>query len=978
MTTGKIYRPVIRDFRRNVNDPMSYWGINTVGSVLTIRITAPTAYYYLTSASPYDVGSTLQISDSDDVGGDYTVAIVLTGGGTLTLSGTTGLTGSGNNTSSLSYSGTISAWNTALNGADIAGLTDETATMTVTLTRDADSVSTERVITVNAYPALAITTLAPLDNATGVEYDRATYTATFNRNIQAGTGNVVLKLVGGAALETFNIATGVGDQGGTVAISGSDLIISPNVNLTDNTAHAIQIAATAIDGVDIGTGDSFAGIADDTTWSFTCEDTTPSLSSALDSATGATTATAAVTTDRGDGTLYWVVTASATTPSHAQIVAGQDHTGAAATANGSQAVSATGSQTVSSITGLTSETTYYTHFTQTSANSADATPVSADGFTTDDITAPTISTLDPADGSTDHPIADSLVATFDENIAFGTGTITLVETGVGNVEVFNVVADVGAGAGQVSISGAALTINPTSDLTGGTAYHVLIDATAIEDTSGNAFAGISDATTWNFTATDFTIDTLFASGEDGGWYDPSDLTSMYVETNGSGGNPAVGDVVGVILDKSQMGGQTAAEFIAAQPELVTNGSFDSATSWTTEPGWTISGGVATLDGTIGANLIQSGTFIAANSWNLITFDCSGNGSLSLRMSPTPLNTNNLGVLSSFSALIYNSGPARGLTIQSGGFVGTIDNVSIKEIPGNHLIAPGSGQEPRLQQDANSNYYLDHDNVDDILISGSDVSPQSIVTVSALNAAHNNFDTIFGFEEATNEIAISYDLPGTNVIYAFDNGSNLLWVQGTNGTQGDAFAAVSPKDATNPVVYACVGASAITAGTIATGRPVSGSSARFAPHNWYGAVVIDRALTDVERYKTEYVLAQASGVTYAAPVLDGVPTIAGNENQGATLTATPVGLTSGWDGADTYQWLRDGSPISGETGTTYTLAAADVGSVISFRQTHTNSVGSDTATSAETGVIVAVPAGAIAQRDGSYILDRSGNYIEVRA
>jgi hypothetical protein len=29
-------------------------------------------------------------------------------------------------------------------------------------------------------------------------------------------------------------------------------------------------------------------------------------------------------------------------------------------------------------------------------------------------------------------------------------------------------------------------------------------------------------------------------------------------------------------------------------------------------------------------------------------------------------------------------------------------------------------------------------------------------------------------------------------------------------------------------------------------------------------------------------------------------------------------------------------------------------------------------------IVAVPAGAIQQRDGAYILDRSGNYIEVRA
>lgn len=464
-----------------------------------LHINGPSAYYYLTSASPYDIGSTLTIDDSQDVGGNYTLAIVLTGGGTLTLSGTTGLTGSGNGTSSLSYSGTTASWNTALNGADIAGLSDETATMTITMTRDADSQLTSRVITVNAYAALAISTLAPADDATGVAYDRETFTATFSRNIQAGTGNVVLKLVGGAALETFDIAAGTGDNGGTVAISGTDLIISPGGTLTDATAHAIQIASTAIDGSDIGTGDSFAGIADDTTWSFTCEDTSPTLSAPLDSATGGTTATAAVTTDRADGTLYWVVDQSATPPSAAQVKAGQDQGGAAADASGSQAVTATGSQTVASITGLTSETTYYTYFMHESVNGGQSTVSAADGFTTDDITAPTISTLDPADNSTDHPIADSLVATFDENIAFGTGDIRLVETGVGTTETFNVATETGDNGGSVSISTTALTINPGADLDA-TDYHVEIDATAIEDTSGNAFAGISDATTWNFTA----------------------------------------------------------------------------------------------------------------------------------------------------------------------------------------------------------------------------------------------------------------------------------------------------------------------------------------------------------------------------------------------------------------------------------------------------------------------------------------------
>lgn len=353
-----------------------------------LHVNGPSAYLYLTSASPYDIGSTLTIDDSQDVGGDYTLDIDLTGGGTLTLSGTTGLTGSGDGTSSLSYSGTTSDWNTALNGADIAGLSDETATMTIVMTRDADSQTTTRVISVTAYPALAILTLAPPDDSTDIAIDRATYTATFNRDIQFGTGDITLKLVGGAAVETFDASTGVGDQTGLMAISGASLVISPGVTLSGETEYAIQIAATAIDGSDIGTGDSFAGITNDTTWS----------------------------------------------------------------------------------------------------------------FTTEDVAAPTISSLDPADGSTNHPIADPLVATFDENIAFGTGDIRLVETGVGTVETFNVVTETGDDGGTVAISTTDLTITPGSDLTDSTAYHVEIDATAIEDTSGNAFAGISDATTWNFEA----------------------------------------------------------------------------------------------------------------------------------------------------------------------------------------------------------------------------------------------------------------------------------------------------------------------------------------------------------------------------------------------------------------------------------------------------------------------------------------------
>jgi hypothetical protein len=61
----------------------------------------------------------------------------------------------------------------------------------------------------------------------------------------------------------------------------------------------------------------------------------------------------------------------------------------------------------------------------------------------------------------------------------------------------------------------------------------------------------------------------------------------------------------------------------------------------------------------------------------------------------------------------------------------------------------------------------------------------------------------------------------------------------------------------------------------------------------------------------------------------------------------------WRGAPTYtqQWLRAGSPISGETGNSHTCAVEDIGLMISVIVFGTNAGGSVPATSAEVGPIV---------------------------
>ena len=119
-----------------------------------------------------------------------------------------------------------------------------------------------------------------------------------------------------------------------------------------------------------------------------------------------------------------------------------------------------------------------------------------------DVIAPTIVSTSPVDNAVDVDVTSSITITFSENIAFGTGLITLRENNSGwsDLETFDVVTEVGTGNGQVSISGAVLTINPTASLTASREYAIRIAATAIDDLAANSFAGIADDTTISFTA----------------------------------------------------------------------------------------------------------------------------------------------------------------------------------------------------------------------------------------------------------------------------------------------------------------------------------------------------------------------------------------------------------------------------------------------------------------------------------------------
>ena len=101
---------------------------------------------------------------------------------------------------------------------------------------------------------------------------------------------------------------------------------------------------------------------------------------------------------------------------------------------------------------------------------------------------------------------------------------------------------------------------------------------------------------------------------------------------------------------------------------------------------------------------------------------------------------------------------------------------------------------------------------------------------------------------------------------------------------------------------------------------------------------------------------ASGVAHAAtpPSNSGLPTISGVAQQGVRLTANPGTWSGDSPISYTYKWS------DGQTGSTDTPSAADVGQLVSVTVTASNAAGKASATSARVGPVLPPPTPAASQ------------------
>lgn len=225
------------------------------------------------------------------------------------------------------------------------------------------------------------------------------------------------------------------------------------------------------------------------------------------------------------------------------------------------------------------------------------------------------------------------------------------------------------------------------------------------------------------------IASLISAGEDVAFYDPSDLTSLYQSRTGGSNVSADSDPVGIILDKAQMGGQTAAAFIAGQPELVTNGAngFNGTAGWSGVSGVTLSevDGALILDGGDGssdrAEYSISGLTVGRAYRVTITAQQTVAGSTTSSFGvftwatvATQTLSASLTTYKIIAIAMATSGVSRIYTAQGSGDGSEqvkVTNFSVQEIPGYPAIAPSDAARPLYKASPRS--YIDYDEVDDV-------------------------------------------------------------------------------------------------------------------------------------------------------------------------------------------------------------------------------------------------------------------------
>lgn len=239
---------------------------------------------------------------------------------------------------------------------------------------------------------------------------------------------------------------------------------------------------------------------------------------------------------------------------------------------------------------------------------------------------------------------------------------------------------------------------------------------------------------------------LFALSQPGIWPDGSDNSVMWQDAAGTTPVTALGQPVGLVLDKRLWGGKTFEQMLAAQPEIIPS---PNLTVFSPDNGMQIANEGAGVErisgGGLSVNMPNASTQYlqfqdAAFSFKAdalyeftVVIENYVSGSLRGRVKTGTITTIGAGNGVHKAKVRAGTGTSSGLlgTAAAGGFVGDVKFLSVREIPGNHAYQDTSASRPVWQEDDLGARGLLFDGVNDFLITPSiDFSASDKMLVSA--------------------------------------------------------------------------------------------------------------------------------------------------------------------------------------------------------------------------------------------------------
>jgi hypothetical protein len=230
----------------------------------------------------------------------------------------------------------------------------------------------------------------------------------------------------------------------------------------------------------------------------------------------------------------------------------------------------------------------------------------------------------------------------------------------------------------------------------------------------------------------FNVLSLFSSGEQGAWYDPSDFSTMFQDSAGTTPVTAVEQPVGLILDKSKG--------LALGNELVTNGDFSSDTWWS-KSGTTISGGSANWSAAAANSWVGRTTaLLTVGSVYQVTWTITSISAGGLRLHDGSLYWTTQTAPGTYTETFRTTGTNFYIISTGASTTASVDNVSIKLVSGNHASQATSTSRPVLSARVNLlTYSEDLSNVawskDNTTVSAnSTTAPDGQTTADTLTAS----------------------------------------------------------------------------------------------------------------------------------------------------------------------------------------------------------------------------------------------------